>query len=104
MTRVEYGEAFFADMRTQIDHLMREDELSRVDRLADDVTVLAERLSQFTRLGRQLTEARGRTLRRIAVGRLPYLVWYRHDPRGDGVVRMSRLFHMRQRTPKPRLL
>jgi len=103
LARVEFGEAFFSDTQRQIGNLAAVDEWSRVDRLIEDVTRLSERLGRFPELGRQIGEARGRTLRRIAVGRLPYFVWYRFDPHGEGVIRMSRLFHVRQRTPKPRL-
>lgn len=101
MARVELGEAFLSDAQRQIEHLVTAEEWSRVDRLAEDIVGLSGRLAQFPELGRELTRESGRTLRRIAVGRLPYLVWYRFDPRGDGVIRMSRLFHTHQRTPSP---
>jgi plasmid stabilization system protein ParE len=103
LARVEFGEAFLADVRKQIDHLAAEDEWSHVVRLAENIARLSETLAEFPELGRELTRERGRTMRRIAVGRLPYLVWYRFDPRGEGAIRLSRLFHARQRTPRPRL-
>jgi plasmid stabilization system protein ParE len=102
LARVEFGKAFFADTQRQIGHLAAAEEWSRVDRLIEDVARLSERLGRFPELGREIGEARGRTLRRIAVGRLPYFVWYRWDPRGEGVIRLSRLFHARQRTPNPK--
>ena len=100
MARVELGETFLADVQRQIGHLAATEEWVRIDRLAEDIVRLGERLARFPELGRELTRERGRTLRRISVGRLPYLVWYRFDPRDDGVIRMSRLFHAHQRTPK----
>lgn len=103
MARVELGEIFLADLARQIEALEAEDEWSRVDRLIEDVVRLADRLARFPELGRELARERGWTLRRIAIGRLPYLVWYRHDPAHAGVIKMIRLFHSRQRTPKPRL-
>lgn len=103
MARVELGEAFLADARKQIEHLAAAEEWSHVDRLAEDIARLSDRLARFPELGRELTRESGRTMRRIAVGRLPYLVWYRFDPRGEGVIRLSRLFHAHQRTPRPRL-
>lgn len=103
MARVEFGEAFLADVREQTDHLVAAEEWSRVERLAEDVVDLSLRLAQFPELGRQLASESGRTMRRIAVGRLPYLIWYRYDSRNEGVIRFSRLFHAHQRAPRPRV-
>ncbi|HEV2249420.1 MAG TPA: type II toxin-antitoxin system RelE/ParE family toxin [Candidatus Limnocylindria bacterium] len=103
MARVEFGEAFLADVREQTDHLVAAEEWSRVERLSEDLVALSMRLARFPDLGRQLASDRGRTMRRIAVGRLPYLTWYRYDSRNDGVIRLSRLFHAHQRTPRPRV-
>jgi len=103
LARVELGEAFLADARRQIAHLAAAEEWSRVDRLAEDIARLSDRLARFPELGRELTRESGRTMRRIPVGRLPYLIWYRFDPRGESVIRLSRLFHAHQRTPRPRL-
>ncbi len=103
MARVEFGAAFLSDVRRQTELLADSEEWIRVDRLLADVATMADLLSQFPELGRELARERGRTMRRIAVRRLPFFVWYRFDPRGEGSIRMSRLFHARQRTPKPGL-
>ena len=103
MARVEFEEAFLVDIQRQIERLAEAGEWARIDRLAEDIARLADRLARFPELGRELAHAKASTLRRIAVGRLPYLVWYRHDTRGEGVIRMYRLLHARQRTPKPTL-
>jgi plasmid stabilization system protein ParE len=103
LPRVELGEAFLSDARRQFDHLAEAEEWSRIDRLDEDVAQLSERLATFPELGRELLQERAVSLRRIPVGRLPYFAWYRFDPRGQGVVRLSRLFHAHQRTPAPRL-
>ena len=103
MAGVELGEAFLSDARRQFEYLAQSEEWSHIDRLDEDIARLSERLATFPELGRELARERDRTMRRIPVGRLPYLVWYRFDPRGQGVVRLSRLFHAHQRTPRPRV-
>ena len=74
-----------------------------MDRLEEDLVSLTARLASFPELGRELMRERERSLRRIAVGRLPFFVWYESDPRGTGTVRMWRLFQAHQRTPRPEL-
>ena len=103
MARVELGEAFISDSRRQFEYLAETEEWSHIDRLDEDIASLSERLARFPELGRELARKGERTMRMIAVGRLPYFVWYRFEPRGGGVVRLSRLFHTHQRTPRPRL-
>jgi len=103
LARVEFGAAFLADVRRQTGQLADAEEWIRLDRLLADVATVADMLSQFPEIGRELAREKGRTMRRIPVRRLPFFVWYRFDPRGDGTVRMSRLFHAHQRTPRPRL-
>ncbi|HEV2249196.1 MAG TPA: type II toxin-antitoxin system RelE/ParE family toxin [Candidatus Limnocylindria bacterium] len=103
MVRLELDEAFLSDAQRQFEYLAETEEWARIDRLDEDIVSLRERLATFPELGRELARAGTRTLRRIPVGRLPYFVWYRFDPHGQGVVRLSRLFHAHQRTPKPRV-
>ncbi|HEY8829106.1 MAG TPA: type II toxin-antitoxin system RelE/ParE family toxin [Candidatus Limnocylindria bacterium] len=103
MARVEYGATFFSDVRRQTEWLADGEEWQRIIRLLDELANLGERLVSFPELGRELKRERGRTMRRISVGRLPFFVWYRFDPRGEGTIRLSRLFHVHQRTPRPRL-
>ena len=103
MARVEFGAAFPSDVRRQTEWLAIDEEWQRIIRLLDELASLVERLTRFPELGRELASERGRTMRRISVGRLPFFVWYRFDPRGEGTIRLSRLFHAHQRTPRPRL-
>jgi hypothetical protein len=70
--------------------------------LAHELMMLQERLATFPELGRKLLADDRQTLRRIALGRVPYFVWYRYDRSAD-VVRFARLLDAHQRTPKPRL-
>jgi plasmid stabilization system protein ParE len=103
LARVELDEAFLSDARRQFEYLAEAEEWSRIDRLDEVIAQLSERLGMFPELGRELARERDRTMRRIPVGQLPYFIWYRYDPRGQGVVRLSRLFHAHQRTPRPRV-
>ena len=103
MVRVEQGKTFLSDASTQFYHFAEAEEWTRIDRLAEDVASLQARLAYFPQLGRELARDKQLTLRRIGVGRLPYLVWYLWDPRGGGSIEMQRIFHSHQRTPKPRL-
>ena len=100
MTRVELAQPFRDDARRQLALLIERDEWTRVERLAEELATLRDRLTRFPELGRQLIADDRHTLRRIALGRVPYFVWYRFDRRAD-VVRLVRLFHARQHTPKP---
>jgi plasmid stabilization system protein ParE len=67
-----------------------------------ELAVLQERLERFPELGHELRAHDGHALRRIALGRVPYFIWYRFDPRSD-VVRLVRLFHAHQNTTRLRL-
>jgi plasmid stabilization system protein ParE len=103
LARVEYDAAFLSDVRRQTEWLAIDEEWQRIVRLHDELTNLVERLMSFPELGRELKRERGRTMRRISVGRLPFFVWYQFYPHGEGVLRLSRLFHAGQHTPRPRV-
>ena len=100
---MEFGAAFLSDVRRQTEQLADAEEWTRLVRLLEDLATVADMLAEFPEVGRELTRESGRTMRRISVRRLPFFVWYRFDPRGEGTIRMSRLFHARQRTPTPSL-
>jgi plasmid stabilization system protein ParE len=104
LARVTFTATFVTDLSRQTMDLEAGEEWSRLDHLAEDIGALRDRLSRFPELGRELTRERERSLRRIAVGRLPYFVWYLCDLRGEGLVEVQRIFHTRQLTPTPRLL
>jgi plasmid stabilization system protein ParE len=104
LVRVEPSATFTAEATRHIWYLAEAEAWSRVQRLREDIADLQARLAYFPELGRELASQNDVTLRRIVVGRLPYLVWYLWDPRGRGFVQLQRLFHARQRTPHPRLL
>lgn len=100
---MEQSATFLRDAVAQIEPLVEAEEWSRVDRVREDLAELQVKLGHFPELGRGLAGEGQITLRRISVRRLPYLVWYLWDPRDQGFVQLQRIFHARQRTPKPRL-
>jgi plasmid stabilization system protein ParE len=85
-----------------VDLLAASGEWARIVGFIAEVALLRERLATFPELGRELLADERETLRRIALARAPYFIWYRYDPRAD-IVRFARLFHARQRTPRPKL-
>ncbi len=103
MVRVEQSATFLKDAVTQIGILADAEEWSRIERLREDIAELQARLGMFPEIGREIAHEEKLTLRRVGVGRLPYLVWYFFDPRGNGFVQLHRIFHARQRTPRPKL-
>lgn len=102
MARVESTQPFREDTRRQVSLLIESAEWTRVLGLAQELVVLRERLATFPEIGRELLADERTTLRRIALSRVPYFVWYRYDRRAD-VVRFAHLFHAHQRTPRARL-
>jgi plasmid stabilization system protein ParE len=103
LARVTFTSTFVADLGRRTAYLATAEEWSRLDHLAEDVAGLREQLARFPGIGRELTRDRGQSLRRVAVGRLPYFVWYLWDPRGDGIVEVQRIFHTRQHAAPPRI-
>ena len=102
MARVEFTKPFNDDTRRQVDLLVSDGEWTRVVALIEELLVLRERLGTFPAIGRELLADERETLRRIALAKAPYFIWYRYDRQAD-LVQFARLFHARQRTPKPGL-
>jgi plasmid stabilization system protein ParE len=102
LARVDVTKPFRDDLFRQTTVLVRAEEWTRVDALALELGAISSRLVRFPEIGRELIADSRYTLRRIALGRSPYFVWYRFDRRTD-VVRLTRLFHAHQRTPAPHL-
>jgi len=100
--RVEFTEPFGDDTHRQVDLLANSGEWPRIVGLFEELALLRRRLATFPELGRELRAGERESLRRIALARAPYFIWYRYDRRAD-VVRFARLFHARQRTPRPKL-
>ena len=102
MPRVEFTKAFDEDTHRQVDLLVEDGEWARILGLIAELALLRDRLATFPELGRELLADERETLRRIALAKAPYFIWYRYDPQAD-TIRFARLFHARQRTPAPRL-
>jgi plasmid stabilization system protein ParE len=102
LARVEFTHLFSDDAHRQVDLLGREGEWARVIALIGELALLRERLATSPELGRELLSDERETLRRIALSRVPYFIWYRYDPVAR-VVRFVRLFHAHQLTPRPKL-
>ena len=103
MPRVEYDAAFRTDLSHQLTYLADREDLGAIDRLQADIADLADMLAIFPLAGRELARDDGETLRRIRLRNTPFAVWYRFEPTlVEAAVVLHRLFHVRQRTPRPR--
>lgn len=72
--------------------------------LQEDLAEVEAMLLRFPESGFELAREGTETLRRLKLRRAPFFVWYSADSRSHGAeVRFLRLFHTRQKTPKPRL-
>lgn len=92
------------DVSATVAHLVEDSQWRWISVLAMDLETLKSLVAQFPAAGRELDRAGARTLRRLKLHRAPFFVWYSFDPEpGLGVVELYRFFHVRQRTPGPRL-
>jgi len=104
MPRVIFGELFERDLARQLAYLADAGERGRIDGIAADIDEIAALLAVFPLAGRELAAAQtGGTLRKLRLRRTPFSVWYSFDPASeDAPVVLHRLFHVRQRTARPR--
>lgn len=102
--RVEYADDFSRDLRAEVDYLRRRREWSWIATLQEDLAELAEMLTVFPASGRELAREGSETLRKLRLRRAPLYAWYTVDPTvPHGPIRFMRLFHVRQKTPAPRM-
>ncbi len=101
MARVLLLANFRTDVRAQLDHLLRTGELARIAILRSDLAESRELLSRFPLAGREIVRGDREVIRTLRLRRSPFRLWY---ATGDGaeVVRLIRLFHLRQHAPDPR--
>ena len=100
MRAVRASARFTADVAEQIATLAAAQEWSWLGILEQDLDETAQLLTRFPDAGRELTRAGSVSLRKLRLRRAPFYVWYRT---GEGEqTRLVRLFHVRQRTPRPR--
>lgn len=104
MPRVEYEDVFSADLSAELSYLRARQERAWITNLHDDLAELTALLTHFPEAGRELARKRTVTLRKLRLRRAPFYIWYTFDSAiANGPVRFLRLFHVRQRTPEPRL-
>lgn len=81
--------------------LAAEGEWDRLQILGQDLDDLVQLLTRFPDAGRELDREGSHTLRKLRLRRVPFYVWYRTADGED--TWLVRLFHVRQRTPRPRM-
>jgi len=100
--RVRFHDDFRRDLQGQVDWLARHADPSWVDRLEAELGRVIDLLGSYPAAG-TLAERRGSiALRRVVFPRTPYIAWYVYDDRSRrGDIWLVRLFHSRQRRPRP---
>jgi plasmid stabilization system protein ParE len=94
--RVVFSDDFRADLRSQTRRLVADDRLDWAERLFDEVERVARLLSGSPQAGPVETRRSGRSIRRLVLRKLPFVVWYHFQEPARRVV-VLRLFHVRQR-------
>lgn len=102
MARVAFHPAFRRDVAAQVDHLVAQGDIERIEGLLRDVSALKNLVTEFPEAGRELVRDGAESLRMMRLRRAPFIAWYRSAPDQDEVT-FYRLFHSRQQTPKPGL-
>lgn len=93
-----------ADLRAEVNYLGGQREWDWIVLLHDDLAEAEAMVLRFPNSGFELAHQGTESLRRLRMRRAPFFVWYSADAASpDRVVRFLRLFHTRQRAPKPRL-
>jgi len=87
---------FRSDLLAQTRRLAAEDKRDWADRLIDEVELAAELLARSPRAGPVEARREGRSIRRLLLHKLPFVLWYHWHERSRRVV-VLRLFHVRQR-------
>jgi plasmid stabilization system protein ParE len=82
-------------------YLVERGEREWAARLREDLDEIGELLGRFPEAGRELARDGDASLRKLRLRRCPFVVWYGFDPLAEQAT-FIRLFHARQRTPKPR--
>ena len=100
--RVRIHPDFLADVTRQIAWLARNGETSWIGRLEADVSGTMELLDRYPAAGMLIERQGAIVLRQVIFRSTPYVAWYLYDdgpPTPD--VLLVRLYHARQRRPRP---
>jgi len=96
-----FTDDFRADLRAQTRHLIEDDRPDWAERLIEDVELVGRLLASSPLAGAMEVERAGRSVRRLVLRKLPFVVWY-HWPERSRKVVVLRLFHVRQSRPIPK--
>lgn len=81
---------------------MAQGDIERIDGLLQDIAALRKLVAEFPEAGQELSRKGSESLRMMRLRRASFIAWYRAAIDRDEVT-MYRLFHFRQRKPKPGL-
>jgi len=98
---VVFTDDFRADLRAQTRHLIEDDRSDWAERLIKEVELVATLLRRSPLAGAMELNQGGRSIRRLVLRKLPFVVWYHRAERSRKVV-VFRLFHVRQSRPIPK--
>ncbi len=95
--RVRLHAAFRRDFRAQLAWLVAQGRESWIEKLADAVEEVTERLGRFPEIGPVQAKSRLLVVRKIIFRRLPYIAWYGYRARAPiRTVWLLRMFGARQ--------
>jgi len=99
--KIRYAADFARGLDAQLTWLASQGETAWIERLREGLDEAAILLSRHPQAGPLEESEGGSDLRRLVLRRVPYVIWYAtlKGPRGE--VWILRLFHARQRRPKP---
>jgi plasmid stabilization system protein ParE len=97
---IVFTDDFRADLRAQTRRLVADDRPDWGERLIEEVELVARLLASSPLAGSMELNRGGRSIRRLVLRRLPFVVWYHWAERSRKVV-VLRLFHVRQLRPIP---
>jgi plasmid stabilization system protein ParE len=93
--KVVFTDDFRSDLLAQTRRLIAREEWDRAERLVEEIELAARLLASVPRAG-AVEQIRGRrSIRRLVLRNLPFVVWYTWGARSRKVV-VLRLFHVRQ--------
>lgn len=93
---------FKRDVGAQVEYLRAQEDVERIHGLLKDLTALKALLEDYPEAGREVMREGDASLRMMPLRRASFVAWYKTAAQ-QGEVTLYRLFHERQRRPKPEL-